>query len=191
MRNELTSALIVELVAVVLRGIVRRGDHNSAERRKLADCKGKLGGRSERLKHIRLYSVSGKHACCLEAEFNAEAAVVVRDNYTASASLFSCLLDILCKALSGLADHIFVDTVGSNTQNSAKSACAELKVVKKSFLYFLVVISDSFKLFSVLCIESGVIFPFVVLVKIVHLFTPIKKLHIIIHHFLDFFNSKI
>ena len=190
-RNELTASLVIELVAVVLGGIVRCGDHNAAECRKLANREGKLGGRSERLKHVRLDTVCSKNACGLEAEFDAEAAVIVRDDNTASASLCACLLDILCKALSCLADHIFVDTVGSDTQNAAKSAGTKLEIVKKSLLDLLIVGLNSDKLFSVACIKIGMVFPFVILVKIVHLFTPIKKLHIIIHHLRDFFNSKI
>lgn len=126
--GDLAAVRAVDLVAVVCRGVVRRGDVDAGRAAQLADGETQRGGGLDAIEQIGFDSVAGEHlgdsAHKLLGTVTGIAAE--RDGRVPKGAI-----QVIRQALRSLADDIDVQAVGAEAELAAQAAGAKLKIAKK------------------------------------------------------------
>ena len=139
----------VGLVAVVLGGVMRSGDHDA--RIALIVTGGKAQGRDrhQSIINAHLDAVCGQNAGGSLGKDVALQAAVVADGHGLAAALG---LDPVCQALGGLTHDVDVHAVGASAQHAAQAGGAELQCNGKAVLDLVVVSLDLGQLRLQICV---------------------------------------
>ena len=147
-RGNLGSVFPVGLVAVILLGVMRCGNHHSALASEMAYRITEFRSGPQRIKQIYPESVCRKHICSNLGKFAAVVPAVIRNCNFYLVKILEISLHVVGYTLRGHAHRIFVHSVGADPHNASQSSGAELQMsVKTLFQFFSVVvnkISDSF-----------------------------------------------
>ena len=133
----------VRLVAVVLGGVVGRGDHDARVAVVVAGGKAQRRDRHERLVDAHMYTVGGQHLGGGLGEHIALDAAVIADGNGLGAALG---LDPVGEALRGLTHHVHVHAVGARADDAAQTCGAEFERHGETILNGGIIALDAFQL---------------------------------------------
>ena len=131
-REHLSAIFPISLVAVVFLRVVAGRHVHACLCAKLTDGKADLGRGTKALEEIDLDSVGREDVGNGLSEETAIVAAVVTDYDRQSLLSGESLVNVICKALSGHADDVFVHAIGSSAHNAAQTARSELQTLIKS-----------------------------------------------------------
>ena len=137
--RQLRAVLPVDLIAVVLLGVVGRGDIDARDAAVMADRKGKLGRGAQLIEQQRLDAARREDAGGLLGKFRREVAAVVCDRDAAVHCRLAVRDDQVGKALCCLADRKAVHAVQADAEHAAQAGRAERQGREKAaFDLFLI-----------------------------------------------------
>ena len=122
-----------DLVAVVLLGVVRGGDHDACNGAFLAHGIAHLGSGTDVVEDIDMDAVGGKDIGSDAGELPAVVAAVVRDTDLDVVAL-DVLEDVVGESLGGHADRVLVHAVGADAHDAAEASGAELEILVERVL---------------------------------------------------------
>lgn len=126
--GDLAAVGAVDLVAVICRGVVRRGDVDAGRAAQLADGETQRRGGLDALEQIGLDAVAGEHLSHPAHKLlGTVAGVTAKCDHRVPKGA----IQVIRQALRSLADGIDVQAVGAETELAAQAAGAKLKVAKK------------------------------------------------------------
>ena len=125
-RRKLRAVLPVNLVAVVLRRVVAGGDVDAGDAAKLADGKGKLRRRAQRLEPVRLDAICRQCQRCFLGKFRGHMTGVKCDRHAFCRA--ALLDDVICQSLGRTADGVDIHPVNTCTDDAAQSCRTKLQI---------------------------------------------------------------
>ena len=125
-RCKLCAVLPVNLVAVVLRRVVAGGDVDAGDAAKLADGKGKLRRRAQRLEPVRLDAICRQCQRCFLGKFRGHMTGVKCDRHAFCRA--ALLDDVICQSLGRTADGVDIHPVNTCTDDAAQSCRTKLQI---------------------------------------------------------------
>ena len=166
--RQLRAVLPVDLIAVVLLGVVGRGDIDTRDAAVVADRKGKLGRGAQLIEQQRLDAARREDAGGLPRKFRREVAAVVRDRDAAVHCRLAVRDDQVGKALRRLTDRKAVHAVEADAEHAAQAGGAERQGREKAALDLFLIAFHRLKLRALLIRKSGILQPTLVFRHIIH-----------------------
>ena len=119
----------VSLIAVVLLGVVRGGDHHPTLAAQLADSEGDLWRRTEALEEIDLDAIGGEDLCRDAGEDIAIVAAVMADSYGDLRERGEFALEVVGQPLRRSPYRVAVHAIRAYAHNPTQPTGAELEVL--------------------------------------------------------------
>ena len=133
---DLAAVIVVDLVAVVGRGVVRRREDDARGGLEVADREGERGDRLDARVEVDVDAVGGEHAGRDLLEVLALEARVARER---ERGVVVVRVEVVGEALRGLGDHVDVHAVGADAEHAAKAGGAEREVAVEGVVELLLV----------------------------------------------------
>ena len=166
--RQLRAVLPIDLIAVVLLGVVGRGDIDTRDAAVVADRKGKLGRGAQLIEQQRLDAARREDAGGLTRKFRREVAAVVRDRNAAVHCRLAVRDNQVGKALRRLADRKAVHAVEADAEHAAQAGRAERQGCKKAALDLFIISFHRLELRALLIRKGRVLQPTLVFRHIIH-----------------------
>ena len=166
--RQLRAVRPVDLVAVVLLGIVRRGDVDARLAAVFAHGKRELRRRAQGLKELDGDAVARHDAGRGARKLHRVVAAVHADGDALFHGLFALSADDVGKALRRPADDVAVHVVKANVHRAAKAGRAEFERTVEAVFNLLFVVCDGLELVSLVLAQRGGGEPLFIFLTVIH-----------------------
>ena len=170
-RSNLRTVLAVDLVAVILRRIVARGNHDAGGGMQVAYRIAQHRHGPQRIKQVRGNAFPAQDQRRILCEFRAETPAVISD-YDAALRLLRFFQQVSRQAFCSPAYIVFVHAVHACSQYAAHTGGTEAQFSVEAVFNFLLVVPDCFQLADGFLVTGKILQPFFVVLTDRHRFQP-------------------